>query len=128
MASVKVTFRPDRAGINSVTRSEGVMRDLEHRGDRVIADASANAHTRTGEYVRGLKKERFVRRGKGGVRVKATADHSAVLEVGSRPHIIEPKSKKALYWPGAANPYARVHHPGTAAQHILRNALRAARG
>jgi hypothetical protein len=128
-SSVKVTFKANRAGINSVTRTEGVMRDLERRADLVIADAAANVHTRTGEYVRGLKKARFrAKGGAGGVRVTAHADHSAVLEFGSRPHIIEPKDKQALSWAGAEHPWRRVHHPGTSAQHILRNALRAARG
>ena len=32
---------------------------------------------------------------------------------GTRPHIITPKNKKALYWKGAEHPWALVHHPGT---------------
>lgn len=36
---------------------------------------------------------------------------------GTRPHIIRPKSKKALYWEGApeGHPWKLVHHPGTKA-------------
>ena len=32
---------------------------------------------------------------------------------GTGPHIIEPKTKKALFWNGAGFPVKRVHHPGT---------------
>ena len=123
---VRVTFTPNRAGINAAARMEGVYRDLEQRDDRVIAAAVEAVHVRTGAYARGLRKDRFVQRGAGGVRVSATADHAAVLEFGSRPHIIEARHARALFWPGARHPVRKVQHPGTAAQHILRNALRAA--
>lgn len=126
---VKVTFRASRAGIAEACRSEGVYRNLEHRTDRVIAEASATVNNRSGEYRRGLRKERFrAKGGVAGVRVTAHADHSATLEVGSRPHVIEAKNGKALYWAGAEHPVRKVHHPGTQAQHLLRNALKAARG
>lgn len=127
MAGVRVKFTANRAGINAACRSEGVYADLEHRADRVMSAAAFSVTERSGEYRRGLKRDRFTARGKGGVRVTATADHSAVLEFGSRPHIIEPKNKKALSWPGAAHPVKRVHHPGTQARHTLRNALKAAK-
>lgn len=32
---------------------------------------------------------------------------------GTRPHDIVPKNGQALYWPGAAYPVKKVHHPGT---------------
>ena len=35
------------------------------------------------------------------------------LEQGTRPHVILPKRKKALYWNGAEHPVKRVNHPGT---------------
>lgn len=35
------------------------------------------------------------------------------LEYGTRPHIINPKNKKALYWKGADHPVKKVMHPGT---------------
>ena len=122
---VKVTI--SRAGINACARQEGIYLDLERRADRVIEAAKASVNEQSGAYNRGLRKERFRVRGRAGVRVVATAPHSLVLERGSGPHIIEPKTKKALAWPGGEHPVRKVHHPGTAAQHILRNALRAAR-
>lgn len=127
MADVRVKFKASRAGINAACRSEGVYQRFEHLGDRVIAAAKASVNEVSGDYNRGLRKDRIRVRGRAGVRVTATAAHSLVLERGSGPHIIEPKDKKALAWPGAEHPVGRVHHPGTAAQHVLRNALRAAR-
>lgn len=126
MARVKVSFKANRRGINAASRIPGVMHNLDGRADRVIGAARAAVHDVSGAYSRGLTKRHTTNRGRGCVKVIATAGHSAVLEFGSRPHIIEPKDKRALHWPGADHPVARVHHPGTAAQHLLRNALREA--
>jgi hypothetical protein len=40
-------------------------------------------------------------------------EYGEILEEGSKPHVIKPKNKKALYWKGAAHPVKEVHHPGT---------------
>jgi hypothetical protein len=42
-----------------------------------------------------------------------TASYAPHVEFGTKPHVILPKNKKALYWPGAAHPVRRVNHPGT---------------
>lgn len=34
---------------------------------------------------------------------------------GTKPHLIEPRNKKALSWVGAPHPARRVNHPGTKA-------------
>lgn len=31
----------------------------------------------------------------------------------TRPHVIEARNKRALFWPGAAHPVRRVNHPGS---------------
>ncbi|NJJ37826.1 hypothetical protein [Paenibacillus apii] len=42
------------------------------------------------------------------------------LEEGTRPHLIQPKNKKALYWRGAAHPVrGAVKHPGTKPRAIV---------
>lgn len=127
-SSVKATFRANRGGINAAGRSENVYRVLERKADKVEALARQlyAPHRRTGEYGRSFEKQRVRVRGAAAVRLVNTSDHAAILEHGSRPHIIEPSAKKALFWPGAAHPVRRVHHPGTPAFHIMRNALRAA--
>ncbi|WP_107357254.1 HK97 gp10 family phage protein [Rhodopseudomonas palustris] len=42
-----------------------------------------------------------------------TADYAPYVEFGTKPHIILPKNKRALFWPTAAHPVRVVHHPGT---------------
>lgn len=124
----KATFRANRAGVTAAGRSNGVYRELERRADKVIGLAQQlyAPHRRTGEYGRSFEKHRTRVRGKAAVQVVNTAPHADILERGSGPHVIRPKGKQALYWPGARHPVAKVNHPGTPAYHFLRNALRAA--
>ncbi|GGS81994.1 HK97 gp10 family phage protein [Streptomyces griseoviridis] len=49
--------------------------------------------------------------------------YAAAIEYGLDEFDIFPKKKKALYWPGAAHPVAKVHHPGIKAQPYLRPAI-----
>ena len=41
--------------------------------------------------------------------------YAAILQFGGKtsPHIIKPKNKKALFWPGAKHPVKSVKHPGS---------------
>jgi len=48
---------------------------------------------------------------------------AATLEFGSRPHVIEAKDQKTLFWPGAVFPVKKVNHPGTPAFRILGSAV-----
>jgi len=45
--------------------------------------------------------------------------YAIFVEKGTPPHIIEPVTKKALYWEGASHPVKRVYHPGTQPQPFL---------
>lgn len=125
---VKVTFRPNRAGITAAGRSEGVHRELERRANRIknVARGLAAPHYKTGDYDRSFETERVRIRGMAAVRLVNRSDHALILELGTPRHVIEPKDKKALAWPGGRHPVKRVDHPGTPAYHFMRNALRAA--
>lgn len=126
--TVKVTFRPNRAGVAAAGRSNGVYRELERRAAKAerLTLALYEAHRKTGEYGRSFHTERVRIRGQAAVRLLNTSDHAALLEFGTRPHVIEPKNKQALAWPGGRHPVRRVNHPGTPALHLMRNGLRAA--
>lgn len=136
--TVKVTFRPNRAGVRAAGNSNSVYRELERRADRVeqLALAAYEPHRKSGDYGRGFRKERVRIRGNAAVRLINIDSKAAILEGGSRPHVIEPKraqpgvvgpgEKRALAWPGGRHPVAKVNHPGTPAYHFMRNALRAA--
>ncbi|ABD94204.1 tail component protein [Streptomyces phage mu1/6] len=60
------------------------------------------------------------------VTIGTNVTYAADVEYGTAPHVIVPKDKKALYWPGAAHPVAKVNHPGTRAQPFMRPAIAAA--
>ena len=45
--------------------------------------------------------------------------YAIIVEKGSKPHIIRPKNKKALYWEGAKRPAKLVNHPGSRAKPFL---------
>lgn len=126
MADVRVTFKSNRAGQAKFGNSNAVYRELERRAQRVVNLAQQTAPVDTGLYKRSFVTERTRIRGKAAVQVTNTAPYAAIIEHGSRPHIIEPRDAKALFWPGARHPVARVNHPGTPAMHVLRNALKAA--
>jgi len=53
--------------------------------------------------------------------------YAKAVEFGAGPHIIRPKNKRALFWPGAKHPVAYVMHPGNRAQPYLRPALQVMR-
>lgn len=59
-------------------------------------------------------------------RFGSDSDVFGYLEFGTRPHIIRPRFKKALFWPTARHPVRSVNHPGTKALHTLENAGEAA--
>ncbi|WP_433730995.1 hypothetical protein ACQP2Y_21550 [Actinoplanes sp. CA-051413] len=126
--TVKATFRPNRASVAAAGRSEGVYRELERRAAKAerLTLALYEAHRKTGEYGRGFHTERVRIRGQAAVRLVNNSGHALILELGSRPHVIEPKDKQALAWPGGRHPVKRVNHPGAPALHLMRNGLRAA--
>ncbi|MCX4750902.1 HK97 gp10 family phage protein [Kitasatospora sp. NBC_01287] len=54
--------------------------------------------------------------------------YAAYVELGTRPHVILPRDRRALFWPGAGHPVGKVDHPGTRPQPFLRPALFKERG
>jgi HK97 gp10 family phage protein len=53
------------------------------------------------------------------VQVGTRVAYAAAVEFGTGPHVIRPKNKKALFWPGARHPVKLVRHPGTRARPFL---------
>lgn len=52
-----------------------------------------------------------------------SVDYAYYVEVGTRPHVIHPNSKKALSWGGSTHPVESDDHPGTAPSNFMRKAL-----
>lgn len=45
--------------------------------------------------------------------LRPSVEYAPLVHEGTRPHVIRPVTKKALYWRGADHPVASVNHPGT---------------
>ncbi len=55
--------------------------------------------------------------------VTSDSDHVGFVIGGTKPHVIEPRNARALFWPGARHPVRRVFHPGTAPNPFVEDAL-----
>jgi len=92
----------------------------------VQTDAAIRAPVKTGNLRRSLHTEvltstRSLAIVQVGVGKEVT--YARAVEFGSAPHVIYPRNKKALMWPGARHPVAFVRHPGTRAHPFLIPAL-----
>lgn len=57
-------------------------------------------------------------------RTVTTADEIFLYQdEGTKPHIIRPRKKRALAWPGGSHPVKMVRHPGTKAQHFTKRVM-----
>lgn len=94
---------------------------LEHTiGDAILGDARNYVHKRSGRLRDSLRAEvqgKVLRVG------SLDCNYASDVELGTAAHVILPRNKKALHWPGADHPVARVNHPGTAPMPYLRPAL-----
>lgn len=89
-------------------------------GDAILSDAKDFVPKRTSrlhDSLRAEVRDKVLRVG------SLDVNYASDVELGTPPHVILPRNKKALYWPGADHPVARVNHPGTEPQPYLRPAL-----
>jgi hypothetical protein len=126
---VTTTVHIDHAAIQRLlTSPDGIVgRDILRRTLRVHRRARELAPVRRGT----LRRSIFYRlesdsRGVVGY-VGSALPYALVVHQGSRPHMIYPRARRALYWPRAAHPVLRVRHPGTRGRPYLVEALIAAR-
>lgn len=104
-------------------QSDDVKRALVRTGIDVENDAKRRCPVDTGR-LRSSIVHRIDGAGRvAGITVGTNVNYAWDVENGTPPHVIVPKNKRALYWPGAAHPVARVNHPGTRAQPFMRPAL-----
>ena len=81
-----------------------------------ISNLTSNGSVNTGHLRRGIAN---FRRGMTATIHTSNIKYAAMVEKGTRAHIIKPKSKKALYWKGATYPVKQVNHPGSKAKPYL---------
>lgn len=116
----------NQATINRLGSWGPIDDDIHDRARKVQAMARGRGPIDTGDYVQSIDTERLQ---PAGWRIIARDHKAAWIEFGTKPHVIRPRTKQALYWPGAAHPVAKVRHPGTAPTENMAEALEfAARG
>lgn len=89
---------------------------------KTVAEAQKLVHRKTGHLQRSIMPGQITATN---AKVEARTPYAASLELGSKPHIIRPKNKKALAWGGPRRLTGRlasggtpthfamlVHHPG----------------
>lgn len=123
--SARINTRAYERGLRRVfgRMSDDVARAVDRTRIDVQNEARRRAPVDTGRL-----RSSIVSRAEGGGRslgyaVGSNVSYAVAVEYGTSPHVIKPKYKQALYWPGAAHPVAQVNHPGTAAQPFLRPAI-----
>jgi hypothetical protein len=77
-------------------------------GDRITNRIQLFAPKVTGALRRAIV---FEQRGMN-ISISDRSSYGIFVRLGTRPHLIVPRFKKALYWPGAAHPVRWVNHPG----------------
>ncbi len=96
--------------------------------DSVMADCVVTAkglvHVRTSVLQGSIQMRPAVDEGSRiiGIWGSYSVNYAIFIEEGTQPHVIYPRFKKALYWPGADHPVRMVNHPGNPAYPFLRPA------
>ena len=89
---------------------------LNNTGFKIETKAKGNVPVDTGHLRRGITTKI------GDMEVivhTSNIKYARGVEFGTRPHLIKPKNKKALYWKGAKHPVKSVNHPGSKAKPYL---------
>ncbi|MBO2461183.1 hypothetical protein ABT299_11955 [Spirillospora sp. NPDC000708] len=112
----------DEAAIAGLIFAEGVQAAVDSVAEAAEAAAVKACPVNWGRLVATISIERdgagrWVQYGN-----DTDARYAPYIEWGTRPHIITPSTKAALYWLGADHPVARVHHPGTPAFRVITGA------
>jgi hypothetical protein len=99
---------------------DNVQKVLNNTGFNIEAQAKINLDRNksvvTGHLMRGIT----TKIGNMEVTVHTSnIKYAPMVEYGTKPHIIKPKNKKALYWKGARHPVKSVRHPGGRAKPYL---------
>ena len=55
--------------------------------------------------------------------IKSPAEYAIYQDQGTRPYLIYPNKKKALFWEGADHPVRMVAHPGVPAKYFVQNSF-----
>ena len=108
-------FAVEITNLNDKTK-DNVQKVLNNTGFKIEAKAKGNVPVDTGHL------RRCITTKIGDMEVivhTSNIKYARGVEFGTRPHLIKPKNKKALYWKGAKHPVKSVNHPGSKAKPYL---------
>ncbi len=114
-----------RLGALSSPAAAQILERATTAGAQIVLNAAAqNAPVKTGTLRRSLHTE-VIESTRLACTVTVGTDliYARFIEEGTRAHVIYPRNKQALFWPGAMHPVARVEHPGTPPRPFLEPAL-----
>lgn len=94
---------------------ENIAKDLENQ-----AKTNAKWTDRTGNARQGINGKSNFNGKKATITLSHGVSYGRILEEGSKPHIIRPRKKKALWWDGLSKPVDFVMHPGTKGKPIIK--------
>ena len=116
-----------RAALRSLARDVSgpeLVAALLEGADPILDAAIRNVPRRTGKLASTLEKRvKETRKAKASVTVESASPVAHLVELGTRPHVIKPKAKKALAGGSLTGPVGRVQHPGTSGKPYLRPAF-----
>lgn len=91
-----------------------ISKDLEGKAKSTAGWTDRTAHAR-----QGLSGSAAGSNGNYTIEISHGVEYGAILEDGSKPHVITAKSGSGLYWKGAKHPVKKVNHPGTEGFHTI---------
>ncbi|MGL5714184.1 MAG: hypothetical protein ACRCX2_14285 [Paraclostridium sp.] len=104
----------ERKKVGMLILCNNIAQDLENK-----AKQNAQWTDRTGHARQALNGEASNKGNDYVISLSHGVEYGEILEEGSKPHVIRPKNKKALYWRGANHPVKVVNHPGTKGKPII---------
>ncbi|MEK3673542.1 hypothetical protein [Paenibacillus sp. FSL R10-2771] len=111
--NARAHMRRKQAGAFAIIQNLAQTAEGEMKTGATWTDRTATARRALHSGARPMGKNKIVMYLAHGVK------YGTFLEEGTKPHVIRPKNKKALYWRGAAHPVKKVNHPGTKSRPIV---------
>lgn len=100
---------------------EAIKKSSQSVERQAKSNLTSNGSVKTGHLRRSITHTASQYEGK----IYTNVKYAKGVEEGTRPHVIRPKKKKALYWAGASHPVKTVNHPGSKGKPYMKPALEA---
>ena len=118
---VEITFELDTSPIGKLP---GKMKKAQALGLKYAAQDMVRFLMQNSPVDHGLLRQWFIESiDDEQATIKSPAKYAIYQDQGTRPYLIYPNKKKALFWEGAEHPVKMVAHPGVEAKHFVQNSF-----